>query len=325
MISSRRWDSWCRLALVGSAAALITTCTSDGGDRSEMTVPVDTTTAAVPPAERAGAVGIGDGRELYLECRGTGGPTVVLVSGFADGADVWSTPADPKDDPPTVFADVAAFSRVCAYDRPGTGTGRSTPVPQPTSAQDAAADLEKLLSASGEVGPYVLVGHSYGGPIIRLYASEHPSEVAGLVLVDGLSEDLPKLLTSAQRALFEELNSPPPVADAEALDLQATIDELDESSPPPAVPVIVLSADRPQLTPDVLASGQLSAGVDQEFADALWAAQLVAQGKLAAMFPGAEHITDTHSSHYIHDDNPQLVINSIREVVDIVRSAEPDG
>ncbi len=57
----------------------------------------------------------------------------------------------------------------------------------------------------------------------------------------------------------------------------------------------------------------------------MWAAQLAAQDLLAARFPGAEHITDTHSSHYIHDDNPQLVIDSIREVVDIVRSPEPDG
>ncbi len=139
------------------------------------------------------------------------------------------------------------------------------------------------------------------------------------MLVDGLSEDLPKLLTSAQRALFEELNSPPPVADGEALDLQATIDELDESSPPPAVPVIVLSADRPQLTPDVLASGQLPAGVDQEFADALWAAQLAAQDELAKMFPGAEHITNTNSTHYIHNEQPQLVIDAIRQVVDADR------
>jgi pimeloyl-ACP methyl ester carboxylesterase len=59
--------------------------------------------------------------------------------------------------------------------------------------------------------------------------------------------------------------------------------------------------------------------VDQEFADALWAAQLAAQDEMAKKFPGAEHITDTNSTHYIHLDNPQLVTDSIRQVVDAAR------
>jgi pimeloyl-ACP methyl ester carboxylesterase len=62
--------------------------------------------------------------------------------------------------------------------------------------------------------------------------------------------------------------------------------------------------------------------VDQEFADALWAAQLAAQEKLAKKFPGAEHITDTNSTHYIHLENPQLVTDSIRRVVDADRDGE---
>ncbi len=271
----------------------------------------------------AGLVDIGGGRRLYLKCRGTGGPTVVLVSGLGDAADVWSVTSDPEDERPTVFAGVATFTRVCAYDRPSTSTtgpSSSTPVPQPTSAKDAAADLDALLTASGEPGSYLLAGHSYGGPIIRLYASARPADVAGLVLVDALSEDLPNGLTPTQRALFETINTPPADADAEALDLQATVQQLRESPPVPPVPTIVLTADRPQLTAEVLAAGQLPAGVDQEFADALWAAQLAAQDKLAKMFPGAEHITNTNSTHYIHLDNPQLVIDSIRQVVDEIRN-----
>jgi pimeloyl-ACP methyl ester carboxylesterase len=265
-----------------------------------------------------GLVDIGGGRQIYLECRGKGGPTVVLVSGLGDAADVWSVTSDPENERPTVFAEVATFTRVCAYARPSTSTA-TTPVPQPTSAKAAAADLDAVLTASGEPGPYVLAGHSYGGPIIRLYASAHPADVAGLVLVDALSEDLPNGLTPTQQALFEAINTPPPDTDAEVLDLQATFQQLRESPPVPPVPMIVLTADRPQLTPEVLAAGQLPAGVDQEFADALWAAQLAAQDELAKMFPGAEHITDTNSTHYIHHDNPQLVTDSIRQVVDADR------
>jgi pimeloyl-ACP methyl ester carboxylesterase len=122
----------------------------------------------------AGLVDIdsGSGRKMYLKCRGTGSPTVVLVGGLRASADDWDISDQSK---PTVFAEVGKFSRVCACDRPGTPVGekpsRSDPVPQPTTAKDAVADLHALLSAAGEAGPYVLVGHSYGGLIGRLYTS----------------------------------------------------------------------------------------------------------------------------------------------------------
>lgn len=291
---------------------------SDTSTSSESSEAAQDTVVEESDSDFAGLVDIGEGRKIYMECRGKGGPTVVLVSGLGDAADVWSVTSDPENERPTVFAEVATFTRVCAYDRPSTSTA-TTPVPQPTSAKAAAADLDAVLTASGEPGPYVLAGHSYGGPIIRLYASAHPADVAGLVLVDALSEDLPNGLTPTQQALFEAINTPPPDTDAEVLDLQGTFQQLRESPPVPPVPMIVLTADRPQLTPEMLAAGQLPAGVDQEFADALWAAQLAAQDELAKMFPGAEHITDTNSTHYIHHDNPQLVTDSIRQVVDADR------
>lgn len=314
----------CRRWIVVGAMLVLISCASGASDVVESTVRDVTTTAATSAKpDRAGAVDIGDGREIYLQCRGTGGPTVVLVSGFPDGADAWGEPSEQAEDASPVFGDVAAFTRVCAYDRPGTGPGRSTAVEQPTTAQDAAADLERLLTASGEVGPYVLAGHSYGGPVIRLFASTYPSQTAGLVLVDGLSEDLLDGLSAAQRAVYVEMNSPRRDPGAEDVDWDATFEQLRESAPVPDVPVIVLTADLPQLSPEVLASGQLPGGVDQEFADALWAAQMAAQDRLAALFPGGQHITQTNSTHYIQNDNPQLVVDSIREVVDSVRSAQP--
>jgi pimeloyl-ACP methyl ester carboxylesterase len=285
----------------------------------------DPATKANPAKDKdfSGLVDIGGGRKMYMECRGIGSPTVVLVSGLRDAADVWSVTADPKHERP-VFDEVAKFTRVCAYDRPGTTRtddtlSPSTPVEQPTSAKAAVADLSALLTTSGEPGPYVLAGHSYGGPIIRLYASSHPAEVGGLVLVDALSEDLPDGLSPKQETLLEELNAPPPGTRAESLDESATFRQLRESPPAPQVPTVVLTADRPQLTKEALAEGQFPAGVDQEFADALWAAQLAAQDKLADKFSGAEHITDTNSTHYIQLENPRLVSESIRQVVDAAR------
>ena len=302
-----------RLVILLATVVLLTAC-----------APADpATTSTDAAADRAGMVDIGDGREIYLECHGTGSPIVVLVSGLGDGAEVWSRqPEEAGPRSPTVYDDVASFTRVCAYDRPGTGGSRSTPVAQPTSAQTSADDLNELLIASGETGPFVLAGHSYGGPIIRLFAGDHPNDVAGMVLVDGLSEDLEAGLTSAQRAVFEELNSPPPQSGAESFDFTTLVAQLRGSSPVPDVPVIVLTADTPQLTAEVLASGQLPPGVDQEFADALWAAQSAAQDLLPAKFTHATHVTDTRSDHYIHLDNPQLVVDSIREVVEDVRGTD---
>src|SRR6266699_1889399 len=126
---------------------------------------------AAEGSNSGGLVDIGGGRKIYLKCQGTGWPAVVLVGGRMASADDWSV-ADKSA--PAVLPQVAKFTRVCAYDRPGTPVGekpsRSDPVPQPTTAKDAVADLHALLSAAGETGPYVLVGHSYGGLVVKLYA-----------------------------------------------------------------------------------------------------------------------------------------------------------
>src|SRR6266516_6291428 len=154
----------------------------------------------------AGLVELGGGRKMYLKCSGRGSPIVVLVGGLRASADDWIISDNSK---PPVFTEVAKFTRVCACDRPGTPVGekpsRSDPVPQPTTAKDTVVDLHALLSAAGEAGPYVLVGHSYGGLIVRLYASTYPKDVSGLVLVDALSEGLRDAETPKQWAIQRKL------------------------------------------------------------------------------------------------------------------------
>ncbi len=135
--------------------------------------------ATTPDADFAGTVNLDNGREICMECRGSGMPTVVPVSGLGERADNWMTLPDPATVDRAVFRAVAGFSRVYAHDRLGTATATATgvasslsmQVPHLATVQVSATDLDLLLTASGEAGPFVLVGHSLAGPIIRLYAA----------------------------------------------------------------------------------------------------------------------------------------------------------
>lgn len=274
--------------------------------------------AAVPSASGARVTGggpddlvkIGDGRKLLLKCRGSGGPTVVLISGARGGYDDWTNvvaePVDaPRPSPRAVFPRVGKFERVCAYDRPGTvnfggAISPSTPVSQPTTAADGVADLHALLGAAGEPGPYLLVAHSWGGMIGRLYASTYPEEVAGLVLVDPGSVFLRKTLKPGQWDRFaraaRKLQKPKTV---EAADYESSIKEIEAAPPPPKVPAVVLTSDHPF---------PFGAGGSET-----WPAWLAAQRRLAAEL-GAEHVTDTDSGHYIAGERPGLVVAAVRRV-----------
>jgi pimeloyl-ACP methyl ester carboxylesterase len=117
------------------------------------------------------------GYRLHLNCTGKDGPTVVLIAGAGDFSFDWEL----------VQPGVGRFARVCSYDRAGLAWSEPGPLPR-TMLQDAS-ELHALLRAAGVRAPYVLVGHSIGGLIARVYAEQYPKEVAGMVLVDPTHED----------------------------------------------------------------------------------------------------------------------------------------
>ena len=121
-------------------------------------------------------VDVGDHR-LRINCTGEGSPTVVVESGLGEASFYWAR----------ISEAVAGTTKVCVYDRAGRGWSESAPTSQ--DGQAVAADLHMLLSASGNPGPYVLVGHSSGGVYVRIFAAQYPDEMAGMVLLDSQPVD----------------------------------------------------------------------------------------------------------------------------------------
>ena len=273
----------------------------------------------------ASLIDIGTGRKMYLECSGSGSPTVILESGYRNDADIWSTELEPGMSP--VFSQVARFTRVCAYDRPGTfldadHLGRSTPVPMPRTARDLVSDLHALLQTAHISGPYVFAAHSFGGIFARLYASTYPNEVVGMVLVDALSEKVRTGLTPEQWKLYANFGFTKPTPglekykDIETLDVNASLDQMEKAAsakPLRPMPLFVLTQGQPfDLSP--------WQPLPADFPEALNKAWHTAQDALATLAPNAKHKIATKSSHYIQATEPQLVIDAIKQVVEAVRN-----
>jgi pimeloyl-ACP methyl ester carboxylesterase len=129
---------------------------------------------------------------LSIDCRGQGSPTVILDSGLGVPAIGWNP----------VQTEVAKFAHVCSYDRAGYGWSGATSAPR-TSIQ-IAKELHALLEAANEKGPYILVGHSFGGYNVRVYNGQYPNDVAGMVLVDASHEDQNDRMPPAMQAFMKK-------------------------------------------------------------------------------------------------------------------------
>ena len=134
------------------------------------------TTARAPHRHRGQLVDIG-GQRLYLDCRGKGSPAVLLEAGAGDLSFVWSLVQDR----------LASFTTACSYDRGGYLW--SDPGARPRTYAQLALELHTALDRVGVRQPFVLVGQSYGGLVVRGFAKRYPNDVAGMVLVDAVHED----------------------------------------------------------------------------------------------------------------------------------------
>ena len=148
-------------------------CVGCGGEASKF----ESAAKARRSASARAAWWMSAARRLYVECAGSGSPTVVLEAGLGRGSDSWSN----------VLPEIGRATRVCAYDR--AGLGASDAVPGVRDASDDVRDLERLLARGPIPPPDLLVCHSYGGFVARLFARAHPEQVAGVVFVDAVRVD----------------------------------------------------------------------------------------------------------------------------------------
>ena len=276
----------------------------------------DLSTANPTKEDFAKQIDIGGGRKLYLECHGTGSPTVILESGYHDSSQPWSLS---DGYPPAVLPGTAAFTKVCAYDRPGTLlytnppriTDRSTPVLMPRTAQDVTSDLHALLAAAQVPGPYILVAHSLGGLFMRLYTQTWPDQVKGLIMVDAFPAELPVLLGSGWPAYRHVLNNPLPQfasnPDFEQIDVDASIMQIENAPPLRRKPVVVLTKTEPFAQPPSVVSFPFAE------VERIWPK---GAENLVKLEPDTPHIFATGSDHYIQINQPDLVIASIRLVIE---------
>lgn len=290
-------------ALAGLVIALAIDVVRSGG--------LDTWLArrGIAPAYQAlGRVVDVEGRGVYLDCRGAGEPTVILEAGFGSGASGWGAALD----------GIAAFTRVCAWDRPGIGRSVARGIHAPG---DTAADLRAALRATNERGPFVVVAHSFGGVYARVFSDgplidgvpeDSADAVLAFVMLDtyepdlGVAED-PALPPDIRAGIAEHLVQTAAMLQAgESLDWSRTLDELERGGPVEQ-PAILLTVD-PYLRYQDPVRARLDAMV------AAW------HRGIAARYPNGELEILPNTGHMIHLERPNLVIERVRAFVLAERS-----
>jgi pimeloyl-ACP methyl ester carboxylesterase len=231
---------------------------------------------------------------------GKGNPIVVFEAGLGGIKKDWQK----------VQSEVSKFTRTVAYDR--AGLDESEDFTSPRTARDRAIDLHTALQNAKLPPPYILVGQSAGGPYIRVFAHLFPEEVAGMVFVDASHEDffdylkanLPIDWKKYQAVIIRGLLDQellPAIRD-EIQSFEGDLLLAREAWPLPNVPVISITAmHHPEVSKEALQ---------------IW---LFTQQAWAARFPQGKHIQADNSGHDIQNEDPDLVIDAIRKVVEIAR------
>jgi pimeloyl-ACP methyl ester carboxylesterase len=304
-----------RVTFVLFFSILFVGCASQSIITTSQPSPTPPPTASSTPAPRPTLPGdkfdVG-GFNLYIDCKGTGSPTVILESGLEGDVVTW------KD----VHPEVAKFTRVCRYDR--TGLAHSDYGPTPRDAELTAQDLHTLLTRANISPPYILVGHSFGGLLIRRYAFDFPEEVTGMIFIDSLQEDwwdealatLPSdpsgddaRLASFRLYLTDGWRNPS--NNFETMNIPAVVDQIRETGDFGDMPITVLTAARFTV---------LNPGLPPELETALANLFAEEQSRLAALSTNGIQTVIPDTGHNMPRENPQIIIDAIRQMTEKINS-----
>jgi len=250
--------------------------------------------AAAPspsPTRASGRADIG-GYELAYECLGEGEPTVILEAGLgAAGTSEFIG----------FINRVADTTRVCTYDRAGTGSSDDRPAGEHVTAALMAEELRRLLDVLEIHPPVVLVGHSYGGMPVRAFEGASPNDVAGMVLIDVSSEP--------EVPVYERLAAGPWIDGSDRIDIHATVPELRAAGDLGDIPLVVVTAGI----------------VEDEWLATVPKLAARAQVRLAGLSSDAMQVVATDSGHFVHREAPDVVLAAIERVIEAARSGSPLG
>ena len=248
----------------------------------EEAVSPNTSPSPSTSAEPSGGSADVGGYELSYECQGEGEPTVILEAGLgAAGTEEFFGFID----------QVAAITRVCTYDRAGTGVSGNRPEGLHVTAGLMAEELHRLLEAIGVTEPVVLVGHSYGGMPVRAFEGTYPSDVAGMVLIDVSSEP--------EVPVYERLDAGPWIDRTDRIDIHATVRELHAAGDLGDIPLVVVTAGI----------------IEDEWLATVPELAARAQARLAGLSSNAYEVVAPDSGHFVHRDAPDVVLAAIEAVV----------
>jgi pimeloyl-ACP methyl ester carboxylesterase len=246
-------------------------------------------------------VGIGGGRSLFLHCVGSGGPTVVLEAGAGGDSSNW------RD----VQPQLGRTTRTCAYDR--AGVGNSVAPPGVRDARDEITDLRQLLARARIDPPYVLVGHSYGGVLARAFTQLHPTETAGLVLIDTMGRDgRRRQLAIWPKSQAPEIRGELATRVIDGVDLGPGEALASRVRTLPDSPLAVITAGRQDNFPRTPA--QLARALER-----LWSRM---QDELAGLSDNSVHVVALRSDHDVpsaHSGQPSVVVGAVQAVVRAAR------
>jgi pimeloyl-ACP methyl ester carboxylesterase len=258
--------------------------------------PTSTTVDAERPSTSIDQLVTIDRGALHIRCTGQGTTTVVLVAGWGGGIDSWAT----------IQPTIAEHTRVCSYSRFGTGT--SDPPSTPQTFRTEASDLHDLLDAAGEPGPYIVVGHSFGGAESVAFASQYHDEVDGLMLLDASPTTWPAAVCAVPNdgtemaASFQGLCAVmhDPTLDPERLDAVGAFGEVATISSLDDLPMTVVTAAHRSFPG--LAQPELAR------LDRVWNAGVE---HWAALSTSSRIVTVEDTSHDIQLDQPRLVTDEL--------------